>query len=132
MKDRLKKLLEILNLSQKEFSQTIGVTQATISRYLNGRDIDSKVAVSIKDKFNVNLDWLLTGSGDIFLINKPEKKSIKSNSGDIVIGTQNKTINNNYHSTLVNDEEQAILDRLRKIKDSKIKNAIKVMLGIDN
>ncbi|WGX77406.1 helix-turn-helix transcriptional regulator (plasmid) [Paraclostridium bifermentans] len=65
---RIKKLRdEYLNLTQQEFADAIGLQRNTISVNENGGRNFSKSSLNrIAEKFNVNLDWLETGEGEVF------------------------------------------------------------------
>lgn len=68
MNTRIKQLRKALNLTQKEFAKQIGVKQSSISIYESSSDtIPSAAVISyICRKFNVNEDWLRTGTGNMF------------------------------------------------------------------
>lgn len=60
--DRIKELRRE-GETQIEFAERMGTTQASISRYLNGRQPDRETLIKIASRANVSLDWLLTGKG---------------------------------------------------------------------
>ena len=61
----MKELRTLLNISQKEFSSTLGVSQGTISDIENGRKGPSRsVLISLNKKFGVNANWLLIGGNE--------------------------------------------------------------------
>jgi len=60
--DRIKELRKE-GETQIEFAERMGTTQASISRYLNGRQPDRETLIKIASRSNVSLDWLLTGKG---------------------------------------------------------------------
>lgn len=69
MNNRIKKLRIILNLTQKEFGQEIGMKANSICDIEKGRCIvNERVLLLICAKFNVNEEWLKKGQGDIFKI----------------------------------------------------------------
>jgi transcriptional regulator with XRE-family HTH domain len=56
----LKLILEIKGLSQKDLSEKTGITQATISRYINGSRLPSAESIiTICEELNISSDWLL-------------------------------------------------------------------------
>lgn len=59
--DRIKSL-RMQGETQSQFAQRLGTTQASISRYLNGRQPDRETLIKIAQQTGVSLDWLLTGS----------------------------------------------------------------------
>ena len=69
MKEQLKHLIEHLDLNQKKFGQSIGLSAQAISEIMNDRSkgLSSATLIKIKSKYGVNLNWLLTGEGEIFL-----------------------------------------------------------------
>lgn len=68
MKDRIKKIRKELNLTQQAFADKLGIKRNTVATYENGRNMPIDAVVSLICRvFNVNKDWLLTGSGDMFL-----------------------------------------------------------------
>ena len=74
MKDRLRKIRKELKLTQTEFGTALGKTMRTVQDYEAGkRNITLSLALELQKKFNVNSDWLITGSGAMFLSSSPEK-----------------------------------------------------------
>lgn len=68
MKERLKQLRRILDLTQQEFAVQIGSVQNTITGYETGRRIPSNQVITLICKtFNVNETWLRTGEGEMFI-----------------------------------------------------------------
>lgn len=68
MDERLKQLRKELGLTQQEFSDKIGIKRNTFAQYENGRNepIDAVVRL-ICSTYNVNEEWLRTGSGEMFV-----------------------------------------------------------------
>lgn len=76
-KDRLKKARETCRLSQKELASLIGVPTTTISKYERGENKPSlDILTKIGSALNINLNWLVSGIGDIFLSEKDKLSSI--------------------------------------------------------
>ena len=67
MNERIKQLRKVLDLTQQEFADRIGMKRNSIANYEIGRNtpIDA-VIVSICREFNVNENWLRTGEGEMF------------------------------------------------------------------
>ena len=65
---RLKKLIKVLNLNQVEFAKSVGVTQPNISKIANGESsLSAELLARMADVYTqLNLHWLLTGSGEMF------------------------------------------------------------------
>lgn len=66
--DRLKELINLLDIPQKEFAQSVGKTAANLSSYVNNRrKISAAFARKIIEKYpRVNIQWLLLGVGQPF------------------------------------------------------------------
>mgnify|MGYP001221586766 CR=1 FL=1 len=75
---RLQQLMKALNLKQTGFARSLGMTQPNISRMVTG---ESKISVEVINRIidtykTVNLHWLLTGDGAMFM-DEPEEKSVQ-------------------------------------------------------
>lgn len=67
MKDRIKQLRRILNLTQDSFGSRISVKGNTVAQWESGRNDPPSVAISfICKEYNVNENWLRYGTGDMF------------------------------------------------------------------
>lgn len=66
---RLKKLIKALNINQVSFARSLGMAQPNISRMVSGAgSVSVEVLNRIAAKYmEVNLHWLLTGNGEMFL-----------------------------------------------------------------
>lgn len=75
MNDRIRELRKVLNLSQREFAEKIGLKQNAIS-YMekNGSTVTEQNIKTICSQFSVNENWLRTGSGKMFLENEKKQK----------------------------------------------------------
>ena len=68
MNERLKKLRKTLDMTQQEFSDKLGVKRNTVGQWEIGRnDPSDAIILSICREFNVNEEWLRTGSGEMFI-----------------------------------------------------------------
>lgn len=65
--DRLKRLRKELDLTQEAFASRIGSVQNTITGYESGRRNPSAPVISlICREFDVNEEWLRSGTGEMF------------------------------------------------------------------
>lgn len=68
MKNRIRELRKELGLTQSEFGSRLGVKGNTVTGYESGTRVPSDAIIfSICREFDVNEDWLRTGSGDMFI-----------------------------------------------------------------
>lgn len=79
-KKRLAELIKKLGLKQQKFAQEIGVSQPTISDWINKPNVNPSIEslTKIANTFHVNLNWLLTGEGAMFRELIPMDSSILS------------------------------------------------------
>ena len=70
MKDRIRQIMESQHMTQQVFADYIGLAPATLSSIFNDRTRPTlNVVESIKKKIpNISIDWLMFGSGDMYLI----------------------------------------------------------------
>lgn len=83
MNQRIQQFLNVENISQAKFADTIGVTRASVSHILSGRNAPSSEFVKhLAEHYpDLNLNWLYTGTGRMF--NSQEgKTSSKSRIND--------------------------------------------------
>lgn len=75
MNSRIRHVRKTLGLNQKEFAQKLGITQSGVSWIeQDGNSISDQNVLLICREFNVNEDWLRTGSGEMFV--QPESFSL--------------------------------------------------------
>lgn len=66
-----------LKLSQDEFAEKLGTSQDMISKIETGKtSISQKISIKLLNEFNVNLNWLFSGKGSMFLASEGEKISL--------------------------------------------------------
>ena len=71
---RFMQLRKYLKMTQSEFGKELGRTKMAISYYEKGeRSIDNSIILLLKEKFNVNTDWLINGNGSMFLSDNEKK-----------------------------------------------------------
>ena len=73
MIERLKNIITELNISQKDFAETIGITTSGLSDILNGRTkgVTITLAYAIQAIYNIDAHWLLSGKGGMHLLKTP-------------------------------------------------------------
>lgn len=72
MSNKLEVVRTAVELNKQEFCKKLEITYQTYQNYLNGRDISTDVAIHLNKKFNININWLLTSSGEMFNTDKNE------------------------------------------------------------
>jgi len=80
MRNRLEMLINVLGIKRSDFARAINVTQGNVSDWINDKKPSkpsSTALARISEEYNVNLNWLITGKGDMFL--PPEDGSLVTN-----------------------------------------------------
>ena len=70
MSERIKRIRKMLDLTQQEFADRIGIKRNTIANYESGRNepVDSVISLICRE-YGVNEIWLRTGDGEMFTPN---------------------------------------------------------------
>lgn len=79
MNERLKQLRKALGKRQEEMAELLGVTYSAISSIESGRRNVTEQHLKILEgsSLNVNIDWLRTGEGEMFLPKKKDDRLIE-------------------------------------------------------
>jgi SOS-response transcriptional repressor LexA len=76
---RLRNLREAFNQTQAEFAEKLGIPRTSLANYENGTSIPGDLICTLKLIFTVNVDWFLTGEGEMFSPQKSEKHPLIAN-----------------------------------------------------
>jgi transcriptional regulator with XRE-family HTH domain len=78
---RLSAIRKMCELSQKRLSELSGVDQSQLSGMETGRyRIQIDILMTLAEKYNVNVNWLLTGKGEKILKEIGEKGMVKESN----------------------------------------------------
>lgn len=81
--NRLDTVRKEAGLSKKDFALKLKITPQSYNNYYKGlREIPTDLAININQLFNVSLDWLLIGKGEMYF---------QDNSSQNIIGNNNIT-----------------------------------------
>ncbi|WP_073209722.1 helix-turn-helix domain-containing protein [Xylanibacter ruminicola] len=86
MKDRIRQIMESQHMTQQLFADYIGQSPATLSSIFNGRTRPTlNIVEAIKKKIpNINTDWLMFGSGDMYLAPNTPSRDLFSDADSAV------------------------------------------------
>lgn len=91
---RLKLYRETQKYNQKDFSSKLGIKQESLSRYESGnQSVPDEIKLKLS-KENVNIDWLITGKGDMFINNS---KKMNNDSDFNIFDSSDKKENEEWH-----------------------------------
>ena len=74
---RIKAVRETLNLKIAEFARSLDVPRSTLIGWEEGKTVSIEILKPLETIFAVNMDWLLTGEGSMFL-NQPQNKAAET------------------------------------------------------
>jgi len=111
---RFRTLRSKTNLSQKDFAQSIGVSQSVIAEIERGsREPSRSVLVAIAEKYQVSLDWLLLGVGSIDSVQRKENPEVEALKKEIAL-LEDKIRELEAENKKISQE---LLDRMRQLID---------------
>ena len=103
---RLKELRHKLNITQSDFANACNVKLTAISKYETGLVKPSfEMLYKIAVVYNVNLNWLILGEGEIFL----QTVALKNGTNENIISVTQEITANNQNFT-IKSYEKAIAD----------------------
>ena len=87
MKDRIKQLMESLHMNQQSFASFVGIAPATLNGIFQERTRPTlnTVEAICKKMPNVNLMWLINGTGDMY-VNLDAPDTEHQEMGDVGYG----------------------------------------------
>lgn len=83
LSERLNLLIQTLDIKKSIFAQKINFSKAYISHILNGtkKNPSDRFYQSIYEQFNVNIEWLKNGKGEIF---KVDSQKFSNSEKDLI------------------------------------------------
>lgn len=103
MKDRIRQIMESQHMTQQVFADYIGQSPATLSSIFNGRTRPTlNIVEAIKKKIpNISTDWLMFGSGDMYLLDPTSQSDTSLPQGDDLFGADR---GQNYQNPMLDFE----------------------------
>ena len=84
--ERLQKARKALHITQVEFGESLGITQSAISTVESGKvKLTDRLAQSIQNNYNINVEWLRTGEGEM-LVEPSEDEQLAQFVGEVLAG----------------------------------------------
>jgi transcriptional regulator with XRE-family HTH domain len=74
----ISQIRKVLKISQSTMAKELGTSQVQLSRYEKGdRTPDGDFLLKIKNKYQIDINWLISGDGEMFLGGVKEDKPIE-------------------------------------------------------
>jgi SOS-response transcriptional repressor LexA len=81
--ERLKAARETIGVNQSQFASTLGVAPSFISGIeRDKKDVSRELLQKLLEKYQININWLLTGEGEMFLQKQEKSLEIAQKSGE--------------------------------------------------
>ena len=116
--NRLKEAVSSLNINQTEFARQIGISPGNISDLIKGRvKPSSDTLAQIFNRYHINIAWLLTGKGSMFIKEKthPDKNHPAESAGKLSYKEMLPVLNEMADFTPAQIEK--LSDCIRKIRE---------------
>lgn len=122
--ERIKKIREVLKISQTEFSEVFEVSQKTISNWETGRNEPPLEKLKkFAEIYKINIHWLITGEGEMIYVSI--SPSIESKDASID-GSENdlayRIFETVYVAAKTYNKDEFFLKRLTEIQIDIIGN----------
>lgn len=106
---RLRLIRELLQINQTEFSKALGFKQSHISAVESEKkEVSVKIIYAAVSKFKISANWLLTGTGDMFLTNH-------NGAGYSALDAAHSSLNRSTHPEQVKLEELGFIIEEREL-----------------
>jgi len=100
--DRISQILMINKIKQSQFASKIGINQGHLSEVIAGKKgFTNEKLASLIEIYNIDLNWLLTGEGEMYRGGVTEKQS----SSDLIKSTYFEEVMASAGNGLINYEE---------------------------
>jgi SOS-response transcriptional repressor LexA len=70
--DRLRAVMDAKGLNIADLGRLLDVPRSTFVGWLEGKTVSIGILKTLETQLSLNLDWFLTGEGDMFLADKPK------------------------------------------------------------
>ena len=129
--ERIKNIMEWLQLSSAEFADQINISRSRLSHILNGRNNPSLEIITeiLKNYDSVDPDWLILGKGQMLRESQNQSDELKKNDAaphDLFSIPKEDTIKEKVETREVKDEEPITKKKSQKNYDEmpEIKSVI--------
>lgn len=115
MNERIRKLRKHLDLTQQEFADRLSVKRGAIANYEIGRNEPTDSVISlICREFNVNEEWLRSGTGEMFI--ELDKEDMLMEWAGRVLGSESTSFKKKFVKMLMalSEEEWEWLEQRAK------------------
>lgn len=134
MKERIQRILEYYQISAAEFAKIIGVNASGISHILSGNrnHLSMDTVVKVNQKFpEINLDWLILGSGSMISARKQNTLFESETSSDSKVTSEVRDLQSMKSLKLPFQEISAQKAEI-KTSDQVLRKIVKIVVFYDD
>jgi len=98
-----------LGLNQTEYAKKLDSSQNLISKYEKGQvELPYKIINNLNKVFNIDINWLLTGNGDMLIANHilPVGTDISANNLLVLTPDEHENLASDEHASLIADNQK--------------------------
>jgi transcriptional regulator with XRE-family HTH domain len=118
---RFNELFKTLSFTPNSLSKELNVTQPTIKKLEKGETLpNAKVLIPLLERYNVNINWLLGGQGEMFLENLEYNNEKGIDKKITQIGHYNNSNNSNTIENTFLKSKIELLEKSLKDKEKLI------------
>lgn len=125
MNERIRELRKALGLTLEKFGESLGVGKTAISKIENGdRNVTDQMQKSICREFNVSTDWLLYGTGEMFVTHTHDE--------EVAMYTQDILYSEDDEIAKIIQDFIVVYGKLDNDSKSVLRNVAKSMIDLHN
>mgnify|MGYP000211099189 CR=1 FL=1 len=125
MNERIRELRKALGLTLEKFGESLGVGKTAISKIENGdRNVTDQMQKSICREFNVSTDWLLYGTGEMFVTHTHDE--------EVAMYTQDILDSEDDEIAKIIQDFIVVYGKLDNDSKSVLRNVAKSMIDLHN
>lgn len=125
MNERIRELRKSLGLTLEKFGESLGVGKTAISKIENGdRNVTDQMQKSICREFNVSTDWLLYGTGEMFVTHTHDE--------EVAMYTQDILDSEDDEIAKIIQDFIVVYGKLDNDSKSVLRNVAKSMIDLHN
>jgi transcriptional regulator with XRE-family HTH domain len=105
--ERLRLLRETIGANQSEFAHVLGVASSFISGIeRNTKDVSRDLLQKLLAKYQVNINWLLSGNGSMLLVEREDIENASNNKVMVTISESSLNNTKNFGNIIMSDSKE--------------------------
>lgn len=116
---RIRKIIDSKKISDKKFSEQIGIPQTTLSNlFIRGNEPNVTIVAAILRRYDdINSEWLVLGKGIMFKENFTESNFISGHNNQLNTGGSKSSLSINGENTALLKENEALREENKHLRE---------------